>query len=233
MHPVLFRFPKLYAKLISLRKLPSFEKILYLRSIKKGDVVLDVGANCGYFTALFSRLVSTYGEVHAFEPVPETYKLLLANTRKRMPNVKPNNFAVGEKRGKAVISYDLNDSEKASLVHSCVSMTRHFETDVIPLDDYAQENDLRKLDFVKCDVEGFELNALKGMKDTLAIHRPQISLEVTLPDEQRIEMIDLLKSLGYDSFRKIERGFPDYDPKENIQQEEDYFYLHATSSSVA
>ena len=230
MHKVICSFPKLFAKLISLRKLPNFEKILYLRNIKKGDVVLDIGANCGYFTVLFSRLVSTYGEVHAFEPVPETFELLLGNTRKMISNIKPNNLAVGDKRGKAVISYNLNDSEKASLVHSCASMKRQAETDVIPLDDYMEENDIRKLDFVKCDVEGFELNALKGMMKTLAIHHPQISLEVTLPNEQKLEMIDLLKRLGYDSFSKIERGFPEYDTKESTQYKEDYFYLHATSS---
>ena len=101
---------------------------------------------------------------------------------------------------------------------------------VLPLDTYSREIQLKRLDFLKCDVEGFELKALKGMKDTLANHLPQISLEITLPREQRFELIDFLKSLGYDSSRKIEKGFPRYDPQQDTQIEEDYFYLHATSS---
>jgi len=228
MHHVVSCFPKLFARLISLRKQPNFEKILYLKSVNKGDVVFDVGANCGYFTSLFSKLVSFYGEVHAFEPVPETYSLLSKNTLK-MNNVRPNNLAIGESRGKAIISYDLNDSEKATLIHSSTSKEKHAEVNVISLDDYVQENNIRKIDFVKCDVEGFELNALKGMKKTLAMHVPQLSIEVTLKDHQKLELINLLENLGYNKFRKIDRGFPYYEPKKETEQKEDYFYLHATS----
>jgi len=230
MHNIVSSYPKLFAKLISLRKQPNFEKILYLKSINKGDVVFDVGANSGYFTTLFAKLVSSCGEVHAFEPVPETYSLLLKNTLNKMPNIRPNNLAVGENRGNAVISYNLNDSEKASLVHSFDSKAKHAEVLVISLDDYVQENNIRKIDFVKCDVEGFELNALKGMKKTLAMHRPQISIEVTLKDQEKLELINLLESLGYNTFRKIEKDFPHYEPKKKTEQQEDYFYLHATSS---
>jgi FkbM family methyltransferase len=231
MHSSLLRFPKLYAKLIYLRKYPNFEKILYLKAIKSGDVVLDIGANYGYFTTLFSGLVSTCGEVHAFEPVPETYKLLLENTRRLMPNIKANNFAVGQKREKAVISYDINDSEKASLVHYCASMTKKTETDVIPLDDYVQDNDLRRLDFVKCDVEGYELQALRGMKRTLCELTPQLSIEVTINHKDRLSLFSFLKDLGYDSFKIIEKGYPDYHHCLNGVQ--DYFYLHAFSSKAS
>ena len=229
MHNIVSSSPKLFAKLILLRKQPNFEKILYLESVNKGDVVFDVGANCGYFTTLFSKLVTSYGEVHAFEPVPETYSLLFKNTLK-MPNVRLNNLAIGESRGKAVISYDLNDSEKATIVHSSTSKEKHAEINVISLDDYVEENNIRKIDFVKCDVEGFELNALKGMKKTLAMHLPQISIEVTLKNKEKLELINLLESLGYNTFRKIEKDFPYYEPKKKTEQQEDYFYLHATSS---
>ena len=46
-------------------------------------------------------------------------------------------------------------------------------------------------------------------------------------------MIDLLKSLGYDYFRKIEYGYPKYDPVDDLLEVDDYFYLHASSSSYS
>ena len=69
------------------------------------------------------------------------------------------------------------------------------------------------------------------MKGTLGAFHPEISLEVTIPHEKRVEMVDLLKSLGYDYFRKIERGYPEYDPADDTLETGDYFYLHASSSS--
>ena len=77
--------------------------------------------------------------------------------------------------------------------------------------------------------EGFELNALKGMKDTPAIHALKFHSK-SHSQMSKDRNARSFENLGYDSFRKIERGFPDYDSKENTRQEEDYFYLHATSS---
>jgi len=79
-------------------------------------------------------------------------------------------------------------------------------------------------------VEGYEFHALKGMKHTLETFLPNISIEITVSHQKRIEMIDLLKSLGYDSFKKIESGFPEYNPVEDNLEVGDYFYLHASSS---
>lgn len=231
MHSPFVRFPKLYARLSSLRKTPNYEKILYLRTVKKGAVVIDAGANRGYFTTLFSMLVGSTGEVHAFEPVPETYDLLLTNTRRRTSNVKANHLAVGRTRGKAPISYDLDDSEKASLAHASATNANSCEVEVIPLDEYMNEEDIRRLDFVKVDVEGYELQALHGMNNSLKKFTPQLSIEVTLLHEERPALFSFLKQVGYDAFRVIEKGYPAYDSSRHSS--EDYFYLHAFSSKTA
>ena len=192
-------------------------------------MIFDVGANIGYYSVLFSKLCGKHGFVHCFEPVPETFQLLL-DSLVHSPNAKANNLAAGDSEGMMEISYDPEDSEKASLLGESTATSSMRTVKVLPLDTYAREVKLKRLDFLKCDVEGYELNALKGMRNTISEHRPQLSLEITLPCEQRIELFELLEGLGYDSFRKVEKGFPEYNPRQEQLQEGDYFYLHATSS---
>jgi FkbM family methyltransferase len=225
----LLRFPNLYAWLSTRRNLVNYEKLLYLRAIRKGDVVFDIGANIGYYSILFSKLCGKNGFVHCFEPVPETFKLLL-QALGNSENTKLNNLAAGNSEDTLEMSYDPEDSEKASLIFAPTSTSLTRIVKVLPLDAYAEEIKLDQLDFLKCDVEGFELKTLKGMVNTLSKYLPQLSLEITLAHEQRQELIELLMSLGYDSFRKIEKGFPNYDPTQDMKEQGDYFYLHATSS---
>ena len=209
----------------------NYEKVLYLLSIGKGDVVFDIGANLGYYTFLFSKLAGSEGRIHCFEPVPITYEKLLQNIRS-CENVRPNNVAVGAKRIKSEICYDSHDLEKASLLAPPHETESSATVEIIPLDTYIDEADLHRLDFVKCDVEGYELHALRGMEQTLRRFHPELSLEVTLPLNERKALLSFLQDIGYDTFRKVEKGFPVYElNREN--RLEDYFYLHAFSSKIA
>ncbi len=228
LHDLLIHFPNTYAFLCSCRKKPNFEKILYLQKVKNNDVVFDIGANIGVFTKLFSQLSGKNGVIHSFEPVPETFQSLIKLLAKSK-NIRANNLAVGDIDGLMEISYDPRNSEKASLIE--VQNNRSFvrTVKVLALDTYVQDAKLKRLDFIKCDVEGFELKALKGMQNTLLKYHPKISIEITLPYSQRIELFNLLVGIGYDNFRKIERGFPQYNPDKDTRKEEDYFYLYATS----
>ena len=192
-------------------------------------MIFDIGANIGYYSQLFAKLCGKKGFVHCFEPVPETFHMLLKSLV-NTTNTKANNIAAGDSNQKMEISFNPEDSEKSTLLADSDSTSSTLMVNVLPLDEYVREIQLKRLDFLKCDVEGFEFKVLKGMKNTLANHLPQISIEITLPIEQRVELIDFLKSLGYNSFRKIEKGFPYYDPQKDKQIEGDYFYLHATSS---
>ena len=225
---LLLHFPKLYALLASKRKHVNYEKLIYLRSINKGDVIFDIGANIGNFTKLFSILCGNKGEVHCFEPIPETYHALLRGV-KHLKNVRPQNLAAGHTKSQMPMSYDSSDSEKASL--SQTNNTEKREVEVIRLDDYISSLDLKRLDFVKCDVEGYELEALEGMKSSLEAFLPQICLEVTVSYQKRIEIVNLLKCLGYNCFKKVESGYPRYEPEEDNLSTDDYFYLHASSSN--
>jgi hypothetical protein len=76
------RAPQVYLATLKILQRGSPEKRLYISIISKGDVVIDAGANVGYFTMLFSDLVGPYGRVHAFEPVPATFSILSRNLQR-------------------------------------------------------------------------------------------------------------------------------------------------------
>ena len=214
--------PLLYKILSNMRQKINYEKLLYLNEIVNNNIVLDIGANKGYYTSLFSTLVGRHGEVHSFEPVPESYKELL-KLKTGFKNVFRNNLAVGKESGVATINYDPLDSEKASLV----TLPKEYQTEVISIDEYVENLKLTFVHFIKCDVEGLELEVLRGGLNTLKTLKPKVSLEITLAENDLKEAIHLLRSAGYSNFNKIEKDYPLFDIKIH-NYSEDYFYLYAS-----
>lgn len=208
--------PRVYQNILRLRANPNFEKILFLNVVLKGDVVFDIGANRGYYTLLFSHLAGRTGEVHAFEPVSRTFHRLVKSIAsvKRFDNVYLNNVAVGDVSGLINLYLPGDDDGQASMkAHSSGSWSEAgaietFECKIIRLDDYVESARLNRLDFVKCDVEGAELFALKGLARTLSKFSPVLYLEIC-PDWTRNfnysppEITEFLMSFGYSTFHLI------------------------------
>ncbi|MGL5804752.1 MAG: FkbM family methyltransferase [Xenococcaceae cyanobacterium] len=89
---LLARQPEIYEKVLLFKGKASREKLTFIKLVENGDVVLDIGANKGQYTVLFSHLVGPEGKVHAFEPIEPTYQRLSYNvrTKKRFNNVDLN-----------------------------------------------------------------------------------------------------------------------------------------------
>ena len=134
--------------------------------IKNGDVVLDIGANIGYYTLIFAKLVGNSGKVFAFEPEPENFKIL-------QKNIKINEYANVFLEQKAVS----NNNEKLTLYisdkagrHSIYKLKKYVKSidiESVTIDNYLKKNNIEKINFVKIDVEGAELNVLQGIQNLL------------------------------------------------------------------
>jgi FkbM family methyltransferase len=133
--------------------------------VKPGDSILDIGANIGFYTTLFSKLVGEKGAVLAFEPEPLNFKYLNRNCD-QLRNVKLINKAVSDTTGtlKIYLSKMLNVDHRTYKIEDYSEVK---EIDSTTIDDYLKTYDCPKIDFIKMDIQGFEMAALKGMINTL------------------------------------------------------------------
>ncbi|HSH96169.1 MAG TPA: FkbM family methyltransferase [Roseimicrobium sp.] len=227
---LLSRQPTLYRLVLSAIRSPNDEKKTFLKLVKDGDVVFDVGANFGTHTVLFSHIAGSRGHVHAFEPVPPTFASLSRRLlhEKRFDNVTLNNLALGEVAGTFKIHVPAGDFGQASLkTHSIASWSRSgqesFECEVMTLDSYATQSKIDRIDLMKVDVEGAELPALKGARNTLERLHPTIHFEYLRAWTEAFgyngsDLVRFLQSCGYRYFYDAELR-PLACPTEDIERD--------------
>ena len=161
-----------------------------------GDVCVDVGAHVGYYTLLASRLVGPQGQVYAFEPSPRTYRALETNLALNdVANVNAMNVAAGAEDGSAV----LHEAPRYASGNS--SLTRRMletpdvgrpedytavEVSVGVVDAIVPREAFGRVRLIKVDVEGYEVEVLRGLDLILAEGAP-VSLIVELTPEWSAE----------------------------------------------
>lgn len=167
---------------------PNYEEHDYnlaMKYISNSRVAVDVGAHVGYWTR---RLAQDFDNVYAFEAVEEHYKCLEANVP--MDNAMLNHCALGAAHGIARIERSVANSGM-----SRVTDTGSYSVTMHALDDFHIMN----LDFVKIDVEGYELEVLKGAEATLLREKPVLFIEIlnSTPFLVRNQILQLLLKLDY------------------------------------
>ena len=157
-----------------------FETTNLLRDlVEPGMTVVDVGANIGYFTLQFAKAVGNYGQVWAFEPVPEYRQRIVEH-------LKLN--ALG--KNVTVFPYGLSDQENEQEISvGEASATLHWTSSVVPpqakiliqlktLDRIVSEQELDHLDLIKIDIDGHEPDFLRGAAEVIRKFRPVIVMEM-------------------------------------------------------
>jgi FkbM family methyltransferase len=185
----------------------------------EGAVVYDVGANRGTHTFFFHRLVGLRGEVHAFEPdptlVPHLWDLAALN---HTPNVEVHAVALGAApaEGELVVPDGSRIRMSATLSREFAARAvgglrrRTHKVRVVRLDDYREALSLPPPAFMKIDVEGFELEVLRGARRTLAAALPRLFVELhgldgAAKQQMMRDVLALLEPLGYRA-RHVESG---------------------------
>lgn len=149
--------------------------------LSPGDVCVDVGAHVGYYTILASRLVEPGGHVYALEPAPETYVRLLANLRLNgVSNVTALPLAAGAVEARATLKTGPPSHTGVSSILSDAAPRGLDETTVTvrPVACVVRAIDLERIRLIKVDVEGYELEVLKGIEPILEHVRPAIIIEI-------------------------------------------------------
>lgn len=143
-----------------------------------GWICFDVGANVGALTLALAKLTGTDGKVYAFEPGPPNLRRLRDNldlNPELSRRVEMIAAGVGRTPGELYWA-----EEKDNPGNALLGKTGTHQSKIITLDDFVRERAISKLDFVKIDVEGMELEVMNGAAETLRRFRPVLYFE-TLP----------------------------------------------------
>ena len=171
--------------------------------IKSGDCVIDVGAHDGRHTEKFHHLVGKGGAVLAFEPIPEKFKRL--QQRFSATGVSLVNAALSDESGIAEFIVSEGALEESGLRqriynHPDIVRPKKIAVSLRRLDEF--ENTLDGLSFIKIDIEGAEINCLRGATKIINRFRPLISIEYGEPSysvygNTKWSLFDFCKEQGY------------------------------------
>jgi FkbM family methyltransferase len=148
-----------------------FETKLVQDVVRPGSVVIDVGANIGYYTLQFAKLVGAKGHVYAFEPDPSNFRLLSKNVAVNgYANVTCIQKAVSDCNGTTRLFKNEHNRGDHRIYAAGSERRNAVEVETIRLDDFVEEID-QPIDLLKFDIQGAEAIAFAGMTRLLNDNR--------------------------------------------------------------
>lgn len=179
------------------------ETALLARSVRAGDVVLDIGANIGYFTLQLARHAGPQGRVVAFEPEPENVALLRRNVELNgYRTVEVVGAAVGDGPGTVTLHVAAENRGDHRLFGEADGRPT-LEVPMVSIDAYLAEHGIERVDVVKIDVQGAEGLVFAGMRRLLAERPPRLLLVEFWPfglrrcGQDPAALLDSLASVGH------------------------------------
>ncbi len=176
---------------------------LIKKILKEGMICVDLGCNLGYYALLESKLVKNTGKIFAFEPSPVTYEHFRKNLElNETSNVESYNIAIGNIDDK--IKFLLSKKSNWCRViddSTNVSNSNIIEVPMITLDSFASKHSLKKIDFIRMDIEGYEDKAYDGMTQVIKQFKPSLYMEIHphfMGLERTKSFFEKLKKDGYE-----------------------------------
>jgi FkbM family methyltransferase len=188
-------------KLFSTGEFEKNEMELCKEYISENSIVLDIGANIGLHSIYFSSLAQ-HGCVLSFEPSLTTFSFLVGNVA-NISNIVPMNIAVSDE-GKIADFFHASDNAYSSLMDTKrKEVVKVIKVPCMRVDDVVSGLQLKRVDFVKIDVEGLEYEVLKGMNEIISKYQPIIFCEIYKgknSNQKPDETVQLLIDKGYRAF---------------------------------
>jgi len=181
----------------------------FLRLIKPDSVILDIGSNTGIYSILSGKSEPN-SKIFAIEPNPVNFKRLEENIKlNELSNIQVSRYAIGANTQKIELNVPKNNiiSDTTSVLEDFSKSTyqgkiewKKIDVKQVSIDEFCSLHNLEKIDLIKVDVEGYEIEVLKGASTQMKKNRPKILLE-TFPDEdKRNWLMNFLEKHEYQAF---------------------------------
>jgi FkbM family methyltransferase len=180
---------------------PAFKYHYLIKKVIQPDFsIVDIGANLGYFSKNFARLTPK-GKVVSIEPIPLFYEVLSILLR-QYKHVAVHNVALGAEEGKVIMVLPTDDGMiRTGLPHVAqndAELEKYQNQEVAIVRGSELLGNLEKIDYIKCDIEGYEWVVFQELEPLIAKHKPFVQLEIG--DENRENMLELFDRNGYTQF---------------------------------
>ncbi|MBU0764893.1 MAG: FkbM family methyltransferase [Bacteroidetes bacterium] len=192
----------IYIRLVGMGFLKKkYPELFYLKKIiRDGFVCIDIGANLGYYSVILSKFCGAQGKVLAVEPIPWFAEIWKKNVRRsRTNNLILLPYALGNENTTVKMGIPEVDGVvhhgMTKIISSGNDKYMHYFDVEMKIPDELFDG-IERLDFIKCDVEGFESVVFSNMKTIIGKFRPLIQSELN-GKENRRQVVGLLSEMGY------------------------------------
>lgn len=202
--------------------------------IKNEMICVDIGANIGYYSILYNKKVGKTGKVISIEPSPINFRFL----RKNLENQQIKNFiclnvACGDIEGNVEFCLD-SRANKCFVIDNNSQIPPNSKIISVPVktvDNIIANEKLEKVDFIKIDVEGYELNTIQGSLNTIRKFKPTVQIEIHFPKiglKKTREIFNFFKEENFEIIfynKEIYNNFKKSKPSEKLNLSELIDYL--------
>lgn len=174
--------------------------------LKENEIVVDAGANIGLFTVLAAKKLNNTGKVIAIEPDYDNYNILIENIKiNNLTNVEVVKKGLWSKKKQLQFNIGVRPGEHSLFENEQMS-GKNIIIECDTLDNILEELNIKQLDFMKMDIEGAEIEALKGCSTILDIYKPKLVIEALhqvdgIPTYKTV--IPFLKDKNYEILNKV------------------------------
>ena len=220
--------------LMNFRQYETLETEFLKSLVREGSVVLDIGANCGWYSLALARHCAS-ASIHAFEPIPHTHALLMRNVAHNgLGNIHPHRLAFSDQEAELEFLHTPQCSGATSLLAAGqpvpAAQLERIRCPGTTLDAFCASHGLAP-DIIKCDVEGAELMVMRGAGRILEAHRPAILIELLRKWSQRFgyhpnDVVALLAGYGYRAYTLHAGGLEPCTGIDEETRETNFVFLH-------